>query len=225
MNTPLKIRQPRFLTRDEVLSLHRASIDMYGGADGVLDDGALESALARPRQAFGGEFAHEFPFGMAAAYGYHLAMNHAFRDGNKRTAFAAMVVFLRMNGWNFELADEHAADMMLEMIAEHRDKAWLTEKLVAASRARPSLELRDFFAALDPQHLTDLNNAAQRSNNPELAASVREAATAIPLLCSLFEVIEAQRSNPDPGYLLVPCAQVTLLVHLFRAAEELGYEW
>jgi len=110
MSVALKIGQPRFLTKDEVLTLHRASIDMFGDADGLLNDGALESALAQPRQAFGGKFAHEFPFGMAAAYGYHLAINHAFRDGNKRTAFAAMVVFLRMNGWNFEMPDEHAAD-------------------------------------------------------------------------------------------------------------------
>ena len=71
---------------------------------------------------------------MAAAYGYHLAMNHAFRDGNKRTAFAAMVAFLRMNGWDFQLPDAQAADLMLELIAEHRDKAWLSGRLQQASR-------------------------------------------------------------------------------------------
>jgi death-on-curing protein len=111
VNYPLKIGQPRFLTLDEVLTLHKASLDAYGGADGILDRGKLDASLAMPQQGLGGEYAHEFPFGMAAAYGYHLAMNHAFRDGNKRTAFAAMVVFLRMNGWSFELADAGAAQL------------------------------------------------------------------------------------------------------------------
>ena len=137
MNDPLKIGQPRFLSLDEVLTLHRASIDAYGGADGVLDQGKLEASLAMPQQGFGAERVHEFPFGMAAAYGYHLAMNHAFRDGNKRTAFAAMVVFLRMNGWNFELPDEEAAGLMLEMIEQRRDKLWLSFHLTERCRSRP----------------------------------------------------------------------------------------
>lgn len=121
--------QPRFLTTDEVLTLHAASIDAYGGAHGILNRGALESALAQPGLQFGGEFAHELPFGMAAAYGFHLSMNHPFRDGNKRTAFASMVAFLHINGWEFKLPDDEAADLMLELIAERRDKAWLASRL------------------------------------------------------------------------------------------------
>lgn len=144
MNYPLKTGQPRFLSLDEVLTLHRASIDMYGGADGILDQGKLESSLAMPRQGFGSDYAHEFPFGMAAAYGYHLAMNHAFRDGNKRTAFAAMVVFLRMNGWNFEMADEKAAGMTLELIEQRREKSWFESQIRTASRVTASMELRDY---------------------------------------------------------------------------------
>ncbi len=134
MTPPVQPGQPRFLTKAEVLTLHAASIDMYGGAHGLLDDGKLDASLAMPPQGFGGAFAHEFPFGMAAAYGFHLAMNHAFRDGNKRTAFAAMVAFLWLNGWTFELPDAYAADLMLELIAARRDKAWLSERLQASSR-------------------------------------------------------------------------------------------
>lgn len=63
MNHPVKIGQPRFLAREEVLSLHRASIDTYGGSDGILDDGKLESALAMPRQGFGSEYHTTSPLG------------------------------------------------------------------------------------------------------------------------------------------------------------------
>lgn len=225
MNAPLKIGQPRFLTKDDVLSLHRASIDMYGGTDGILDDGALKSALAQPRQAFGGEFAHEFPFGMAAAYGYHLAMNHAFRDGNKRAAFAAMVVFLRMNGWNFELPDERAADVMLEMIAEHRDKAWLAERLAGASRARPSLELRDFFHSLRTDLVDELMQIRQGHQPSELAESVRQAHDAMPILDDFLthaNIAKLAGNEADGTYW---DGQRALLVALVRRAAALGYEW
>ncbi|MBX3406156.1 MAG: type II toxin-antitoxin system death-on-curing family toxin [Phycisphaeraceae bacterium] len=225
MNAPLKIGQPRFLTKDEVLSLHRASIDLYGGAEGVLDDGALESALAQPRQAPGGEFAHEFPFGMAAAYGYHLAMNHAFRDGNKRTSFAAMVAFLRMNGWNFELPDGHAADMMLEMIAEHRDKVWLTEKLVAASRARPSLELRDFFYLLRTDLVDELMQIRQGHRPSELAESVRQAHDAMPILDDYLTHASMAKLVGNEADATYWDGQRALLVALVRRAAALGYDW
>jgi death-on-curing protein len=229
MNAPLKIGQPRFLTKDEVLSLHRASIDMYGGADGVLDDGALESALAQPRQSFGGEFAHEFPFGMAAAYGYHLAMNHPFRDGNKRTAFAAVVVFLRMNGWNFELPDEHAADLMLEMIAKHRDKAWLAEKLAGSSKARPSLELRDFFATLNPvSHFAQIeafNRGLKVGKAGEGSMTVEEAQRAIPILAHLMARVRALQGSGSIVEAQILGAQALLLIDLYRLAEDDGYEW
>jgi death-on-curing protein len=213
MNAQLKIGQPRFLTKDEVLSLHRASIDMYGGADGVLNDGSLESALAQPRQA----------------YGYHLAMNHAFRDGNKRTAFAAMVVFLRMNGWNFELPDEHAADLMLEMIAEHRDKSWLAERLAAGSRARPSLELRDFFSSLDTAvhfaQIQALSRSINVASSSETNATIDEACAAMPILKHLLERVHQleEEGNTQASNLLK--SQSLLLIDLFRIAEDVGYEW
>jgi death-on-curing protein len=134
VSDPIKPGFVRFLAEAEVLVWHAASIEIFGGAEGILNQGAPESALAQARQGFGGEFVHEFPFGMAAAYGYHLAMNHPFRDGNKRTAFAAMVGFLRLNGWDFTLPDDQAADLMLELIAERRDKKWLAERLQRFSR-------------------------------------------------------------------------------------------
>jgi death-on-curing protein len=87
-----------FLTLDEVLQIHSHQIETYGGDPGDLDIGKLESAIAAPRQAFGGVFAHPDAASMAAAYLFHITQNHAFVDGNKRTGTHAAIVFLAMNG-------------------------------------------------------------------------------------------------------------------------------
>ena len=88
----------RFLGLDEVLALHSDQVGRYGGAVGVRDLGLLESAVATPEASFGGEYLHATLPEMAAAYLYHLAQNHAFIDGNKRTAFAATYTFHAING-------------------------------------------------------------------------------------------------------------------------------
>jgi death-on-curing protein len=73
--------EPRFLSIDEVLTLYETSIDAFGGSQGIRDTGLLESALAVPRQGFGGEYVHDFPFGLGAVYLFHLCSNHPFVDG------------------------------------------------------------------------------------------------------------------------------------------------
>lgn len=78
MSVSLKIGQPRFLGIEEMLALHRAAVDDYGGVDGLVDRARLESALATPTQRSRGTFDHDSPFGMAAAYGFHLAISHPF---------------------------------------------------------------------------------------------------------------------------------------------------
>lgn len=89
---------PKFLTLSEVLEFHEDLIRSFGGSRGVRDLTLLESAIAMPQSGSGGTFFHEFPFGMAAAYAYHIAQNHPFVDGNKRTALTAALVFLEING-------------------------------------------------------------------------------------------------------------------------------
>lgn len=91
-------RQPSFLTLAEVVQIHRDQIERYGGRDGVRDMGLLESAVAAPQASAGGESVHGDLFEMAAAYAFHLARNHPFVDGNKRTALASALVFLEING-------------------------------------------------------------------------------------------------------------------------------
>ena len=83
-----------YLTVADVLGMHTVLMQRYGGAGGVRDPGALEAALFRPQTGYYGDIIAE-----AAALLESLAINHPFVDGNKRIAFAAADVFLRINGW------------------------------------------------------------------------------------------------------------------------------
>ena len=83
-----------YLTVADVLGMHTVLMQRYGGAGGVRDPGALEAALFRPQTGYYSDIIAE-----AAALLESLAINHPFVDGNKRIAFAAADVFLRVNGW------------------------------------------------------------------------------------------------------------------------------
>jgi death on curing protein len=89
----------RFLTLAEVLEFHEDMIREFGGSPGIRDLGLAESALSMPQSGAGDQHYHAFPFEMAAAYLYHIVQNHPFVDGNKRTAFAAALTFLELNGY------------------------------------------------------------------------------------------------------------------------------
>lgn len=89
---------PVFLDVDDVVVIHANTIQHEGGLDGLRDGGLLQSAVAMPRQRFDGEYLHRDLAAMAGAYLYHLAMNHAFLDGNKRVASFSCLIFLRANG-------------------------------------------------------------------------------------------------------------------------------
>ena len=106
---------PKFLSLDEVLELHADQISSFGGTPGVRDEGLLESALAQPQATFGGQFLHPTISEQAAVYLYHITMNHPFIDGNKRTAFAVMDTFLRLNGCALNLTDDRAYDLVMRV--------------------------------------------------------------------------------------------------------------
>lgn len=101
-----------FLTLSEVLAIHESRLAKYGGSTGIRYLGLLESAIAMPQASFGGEFLHSDVFTMAAAYLFHLSLNHPFIDGNKRTALAACLVFLEINGYELT-ADEQALEKLV----------------------------------------------------------------------------------------------------------------
>src|SRR5712691_11611952 len=109
----------RYLTLGEVVTLHRAILEGSGGASGIRDLGALESALAQPRATFGGTDLHPLLHAKAAALGFSLTLNHPFVDGNKRVAHAAMEVFLTMNGYEIVASVDEQERLMLDLAAGH----------------------------------------------------------------------------------------------------------
>ena len=119
------MKEPVFLTLAEVLDIHRLQIEEFGGTQGLRDLGLLESALAVPQASFGGESLHKSLFEMAAAYAYHIAENQPFLDGNKRTALAAALVFLDMNGYAVEEPGGELYDAMMDVAARKLDKKGL----------------------------------------------------------------------------------------------------
>ena len=101
----------QFLSGDETLEIHRVLIERFGGPPGVRDLGLLESALFRPRTGYYADLAE-----MAAALFESLIMNHPFVDGNKRVAFFATDVFLRMNGYKLSVASQDAHDFLIGLL-------------------------------------------------------------------------------------------------------------
>jgi death-on-curing protein len=87
--------EPRWLDVGLVLDFHSEQLALFGGPEGVRDLGLLESALARPINKFA--YGETDLAALAAAYGFGIAKNHPFVDGNKRTALASMIVFLGLN--------------------------------------------------------------------------------------------------------------------------------
>ncbi len=107
--------EPEWLDVDIVLDFHAEQLSLFGGADGIRDIGLLESALARP--------VNKFAYGetglaeLAAAYGFGIARNHPFIDGNKRTALASMIVFLGLNRLDLDAPQEEATAIVLSLAA------------------------------------------------------------------------------------------------------------
>jgi len=107
----------RYLTLGEVVGLHRTLVSTSGGAEGLRDFGALESALAQPKATFDGSDLYPAVVDKASALAYGLAMNHPFVDGNKRIAHAAMAVFLELNGFTLAATVDEQEALMLNLAA------------------------------------------------------------------------------------------------------------
>lgn len=124
----------RYLTLSEVLELHRRIIAQSGGSLGVLNLGALESALAQPRMTFDGGELYPSIAEKASALGYSLIMNHPFVDGNKRTGHAAVEVFLVLNEFEIDASVDQQERIILQVASGElqRDEftAWLRSHIV-----------------------------------------------------------------------------------------------
>ena len=86
-----------FLILQDVVFAHSDQISRYGGDPGTRDSGLLELAIAQAQAIFGGQYLHDIPFGMVAAYLFHFVKNHPFVDGNKRSGAVAALLFLDLN--------------------------------------------------------------------------------------------------------------------------------
>jgi len=106
----LQSKRIAFLTLDEVLAIHDVLLKRFGGPEGVIDPGLLESALYRPQSGYYKDMVE-----MTAAMFESLIKNHPFVDGNKRAAFFATDVFLRLNGYKFEVEPITAHAFLMEL--------------------------------------------------------------------------------------------------------------
>jgi death-on-curing protein len=102
-----------YLSLDQVLEIHAAQIERFGGPAGLRDPGGLESAVARPAMTFAGEDLYPDVPSKAAALMHSLVMNHAFVDGNKRIGVTAAELFLRLNGYRLDASDPELEEMTL----------------------------------------------------------------------------------------------------------------
>jgi death on curing protein len=132
------VSELRWLDSTIVLDIHAEQLALFGGADGVRDLGLLESALGRPLHKFG--YGETNLSVLAAAYAFGIARNHPFVDGNKRTAFASIVVFLGLNRLEFVPSPEAATAMIFSLASGEITEAdlahWIEENIVAPSRRR-----------------------------------------------------------------------------------------
>lgn len=107
----------KMLTKEQIILLHRELIKETGGADGIRDEGLLESALSAPFQSFDGIDSFPSIQQKAARLGYGLIKNHAFVDGNKRIGVHTMLVFLALNGIEIEYTQEELSATILKVAA------------------------------------------------------------------------------------------------------------
>jgi death-on-curing protein len=117
------VKEPDFLTLDDLLALHADRVAHYGGSLGVRDAAALSAALGMPSATFGGSFLHPTLPEMAAAYLFHVSQAHGFVDGNKRAALAAALAFLALNGYELQADPDDLYDLCIGVAAGTASKA------------------------------------------------------------------------------------------------------
>ena len=124
----------KYLKVEQVLRTHTRVVEQSGGDPGVRDLGLLESAVAQPRAGFGGKDLYPELADKAAALAFSLVKNHPFADGNKRTGYAAMMMFLSRNGYTIEAPIDERETIFLRLAAGDLDRdgflAWVRDRIV-----------------------------------------------------------------------------------------------
>ncbi len=119
----------RYLALGEVVDLHRRLLEATGGASGIRDFGALESAVAQPKATFGGVDLYPTLVEKTAALGFSLVQGHAFVDGNKRVGHAAMETFLILNGSEIDAPVDDQERLILDLAAGRIGRSQLVDWL------------------------------------------------------------------------------------------------
>lgn len=125
--------EPRWITLPQAIRIHAEQLAIFGGPSGIRDEGMLESALDRPRNKF--HHGEASLSALGAAYAFGIAKNHPFVDGNKRAAFAVMMVFLLKNKVDFNPDQGDATRIILELAAGVLTEAELTAWIRANAAA------------------------------------------------------------------------------------------
>ncbi len=125
------IDDPIWISTELAIAIHKRQLAEHGGADGVRDRGLLESALGRPRNLFAYTDPTPDVPSLAASYAFGVARNHAFIDGNKRTAYVVCRTFLLLNGFDMVATKEERYRTFLDLaagaITEEHLASWLDE--------------------------------------------------------------------------------------------------
>ncbi len=134
--------EPSWIQEKVVLAIHRRQLAEHGGIAGVADRGLLESALARPRNLFAYSNPKSDIAALAGAYAFGICKNHAFNDGNKRTAFVVCRTFLLLNGVDIRAFREERYQTFFALaggaIGEEELVTWIRQHIVDdAGRSRP----------------------------------------------------------------------------------------
>ena len=116
--------EPVWLTLELVIAFHDEQLREFGGPSGIRDLGMLESALGRPRNKW--SFGEQDLALLAAAYGFGIARNHPFVDGNKRAAFLSIITFLGLNGIDFVVGNAEAVVIIQDLAAGEIDEDGLS---------------------------------------------------------------------------------------------------
>jgi len=131
----------RYLSVQEVISLHSLLIAQSGGSSGLRDRGALESAVAQPEASFGGQDLYPDLASKAAALGHSLIQNHPFVDGNKRVGHAAMEVFLLLNGNELDASVDEQEKIIIEVASGNVSRielsGWISKHIVLRNAPSP----------------------------------------------------------------------------------------
>jgi len=122
-------RAPVWVRSDVVTAIHQRQLAEHGGAMGVRDEGLLSSALDRPRNLLAyGDPAPDLAR-LAAAYGFGIARDHPFVDGNKRTALVVMLLFLKLNGVEVVASAKDSCEAIMSLAAGKLDEEALADWL------------------------------------------------------------------------------------------------